>query len=43
MNRYSYKKSYKLEKYLPNYYINYTSASEYYIIYNYLKYYKKRN
>ena len=32
---------YKLEKYLPNYYTNYTSASEYKIIYDYLKYYKK--
>ena len=43
IEEYVYKKSYKLEKYLPNYYINYTSASEYYIIYNYFKYYKKEN
>ena len=41
LEEYRYKKSYKLEKYLPNYYTNYTSASEYKIIYDYLKYYKK--
>ena len=41
LEEYKYKKSYKLEKYLPNYYTNYTSASEYKIIYNYFKYYKK--
>ena len=41
LEEYKFKKSYKLEKYLPNYYTNYTSASEYKIIYNYFKYYKK--
>jgi hypothetical protein len=41
LNNYKYKYSYRLERYLPNYSTDYTTASEYKIIYDYLKYYKK--